>query len=93
MMAVSCTKALLVMLFFMHLLWEANWKYVLTFPAALMSVFLILMLIPDVGFRTRKYSEKRWQQAAEPEVHAAPAHHDPDHPEDHQDGPHAHQHD
>ena len=32
MMAVSCTKAMLVILFFMHLLWEANWKYVLPFP-------------------------------------------------------------
>ena len=37
------------MLFFMHLIWEANWKYVLTFPAALMCVFLVLMLVPDVG--------------------------------------------
>jgi cytochrome c oxidase subunit 4 len=32
MLAVSCCKALLVMLFFMHLLWEANWKYVLRAP-------------------------------------------------------------
>src|SRR5687767_3293813 len=27
MMAVSCTKAMLVIMFFMHLLWEANWKW------------------------------------------------------------------
>jgi cytochrome c oxidase subunit IV len=27
MMAVSCTKAMLVVLFFMHVWWEANWKY------------------------------------------------------------------
>lgn len=66
MMAVSCTKALLVMLFFMHLVWEANWKYVLTFPAAMMSVFLVLMLVPDVGMRTRHYTEQRWLHAAEP---------------------------
>jgi len=39
MMAVSCTKALLVVLFFMHVLWEANWKYVLTIPAAMMAIF------------------------------------------------------
>ena len=37
MMAVSCTKAMLVILFFMHLKYEANWKYVLTIPAAFMS--------------------------------------------------------
>ena len=53
MMAVSCTKAMLVILFFMHVKYEANWKYVLTIPAAFMSVFLGLMLIPDVGMRMR----------------------------------------
>lgn len=51
MMAVSCTKALLVMLFFMHLKWEANWKYVLTIPASVMSLFLIVALFPDVKWR------------------------------------------
>ena len=51
MMAVSCTKAMLVIMFFMHLLWEANWKWVLTIPATFMSIFLMLMLVPDVGRR------------------------------------------
>src|SRR6186997_1191949 len=41
MMAVSCAKAMLVILFFMHMLWEANWKYVLTIPASMMSLFLL----------------------------------------------------
>jgi len=53
MMAVSCTKAMLVILFFMHVKYEANWKYVLTIPCAMMSIFLMLMLIPDVGMRMR----------------------------------------
>lgn len=66
MMVVSCMKALLVILFFMHLLWEANWKWVLTVPAACMSLFLVLMLIPDIGLRTRNYSEERWSAAAYP---------------------------
>jgi cytochrome c oxidase subunit 4 len=51
MMAVSCTKAMLVILYFMHLKWEANWKWVLTVPASLMSVLLVLALIPDVALR------------------------------------------
>jgi cytochrome c oxidase subunit 4 len=51
MMAVSCTKAMLVIMFFMHLLWEANWKWVLTVPASCMSIFLLLMLVPDIGMR------------------------------------------
>lgn len=65
MMAVSCTKALLVICFFMHLLWEASWKYVLTIPAGMMSVFLLCMLIPDVGMRVSKYNDNRWKWAAE----------------------------
>lgn len=64
MMAVSCTKAMLVILFFMHVKWEANWKYVLTIPASMMSVFLLLMLIPDVGMRMKHASRERRQNAA-----------------------------
>ena len=86
MMAVSCTKALLVVLFFMHVFWEANWKYVLTIPAAMMAIFLALMLVPDVGMRTRMVSQERalrmarpsdvrlMEQAAESKVLAEPAH-------------------
>lgn len=65
MMVVSCTKALLVILFFMHLKWEANWKWVLTVPASIMSVFLMLMLVPDVGWRMRHASQERLLHAAE----------------------------
>lgn len=66
MMAVSCTKAMLVILFFMHVKYEANWKYVLTIPASMMSVFLMLALVPDIGARVNgmfgyggKYSPER----------------------------------
>jgi cytochrome c oxidase subunit IV len=86
MMAVSCTKAMLVVLFFMHVFWEANWKYVLTIPAAMMAIFLALMLVPDVGMRNRMVSQERalhmarasdvrlMEQAAESKVLAEPAH-------------------
>jgi cytochrome c oxidase subunit 4 len=66
MMAVSCTKALLVMSFFMHLIWEANWKYVLTIPAGLMSIFLMLMLVPDIGCRYPRYTQERLIHAPDP---------------------------
>ena len=72
MMAVSCAKAMLVILFFMHMKWEANWKYVLTIPASMMSIFLLLMLVPDIGRRTDNYSEERWLHAAEPAARARP---------------------
>jgi cytochrome c oxidase subunit 4 len=67
MMAISCTKAMLVITFFMHMLWESNWKFVLTIPASMMSLFLVLMLLPDIGLRTRHYSESRWRYAPEPQ--------------------------
>jgi cytochrome c oxidase subunit 4 len=76
MMAVSCTKAMLVILFFMHVKYEANWKYVLTIPAAFMSIFLILALVPDVGLRGHWTSEERQRHMAEPRdtVHLPPEH-------------------
>ena len=66
MVTVSCAKAMLVILFFMHLLFEANWKYVLTFPAAGMSLFLVGMLYFEFHDRSRTYAEERWIYAAEP---------------------------
>jgi len=82
MMAVSCTKAMLVILFFMHVKYEANWKYVLTIPAAFMSLFLLLAMVPDIGMRGRWLSEERLQHMAEPRAQAhgtehapAPEHH------------------
>ena len=70
MMVVSCTKAMLVIMFFMHLLWEANWKWVLTIPASFMSVFLVLMLVPDIGWRQNngyaRYSYERLIYAPDP---------------------------
>lgn len=77
MMAVSCTKAMLVILFFMHIKYEASWKYVLTIPASIMSIFLILALVPDVGLRFytaiggRTVSEERLKYMAEPADRAA----------------------
>jgi cytochrome c oxidase subunit 4 len=72
MMGVSCTKAMLVVLFFMHVKYEASWKYVLTIPASIMSIFLILALVPDVGKRFdtvmggRTVAEERLKYMAEP---------------------------
>src|SRR3954469_25227174 len=75
MMAISCTKAMLVIMFFMHLMWEANWKWVLTIPASFMSIFLMLMLVPDIGWRKNNgfahYSDERLTYAADPPELAA----------------------
>lgn len=63
MMAVSVAKAMLVIMFFMHLWWERAWKYVLTIPAFIMGVLLVLLLVPDVGMRTQTYSKERRSNA------------------------------
>ncbi len=78
MMAVSCTKAMLVIMFFMHLKWEANWKWVLTVPASFMSALLIFTLVPDVGLRMRHASYDRMKYAAE--VPATVDHQEEKHP-------------
>ncbi len=65
MMGVSCTKAMLVILFFMHLKWEANWKWVMTIPASMMSMLLIFALVPDIGRRMTYASHERLTYAAE----------------------------
>lgn len=70
MMAVSAAKAMLVILFFMHLWWEKTWKYVLTIPAFIMGVLLVMLLVPDVGFRTQTYSNER--RANAPVAEASP---------------------
>lgn len=86
MMVVSCAKAMLVMLIFMHLKWEANWKYVLTIPAGIMAVFLILMLVPDIGWRTKHYSEERLRWSADPVQQSETEHADEHESSNHEQG-------
>ena len=78
MMAVSCGKAMLVILFFMHLKWEANWKYVLTIPSMMMSVFLVCMIVPDIGLRRVSYSNDRIIHSARPAETHDSIPHEPD---------------
>lgn len=48
-MSVAITKALCVMMFFMHLKFEGNWKFVLLAPTTILAIGLPLALYPDVG--------------------------------------------
>ena len=66
MMAVSVTKAVLVISFFMHLWWETMWKYVVTIPAVCVSMLLGVALIPDIGKRADQYDNLRLLSAPEP---------------------------
>ncbi len=62
----------------MHLRGEANWKFVLTIPASIMSLFLLLMLVPDVGKRGLGANEERQRFSAAPEGPSAHGHVDPE---------------
>jgi len=92
MMAVSCTKAMLVIMFFMHLKWEANWKWVLTAPVIVMSALLIFALVPDVGLRMRHASQDRMIYAAEQPAETKHTHggdgHEHNEDDDHDDQEH-----
>ena len=43
-----------------------RWKYVLTIPALILAVVMILLLIPDVGLRSETYSSQRKRHAPIP---------------------------
>jgi cytochrome c oxidase subunit 4 len=48
-MAVAVAKALCVMMFFMHLKFEGNWKFILLAPTTILAIGLPLALMPDVA--------------------------------------------
>ena len=48
-LAVAVAKAMCVMMFFMHLKFEVNWKYVLLAPTTILAIGLPLALMPDIG--------------------------------------------
>jgi caa(3)-type oxidase subunit IV len=47
--AIACAKAMCVMMFFMHLKFEGNWKFILLAPTTILALGLPLALMPDVG--------------------------------------------
>jgi len=85
-MAVAVAKGSCVMLFFMHLKFERNWKYVLLAPTIILAIGLPIALMPDIA--TKYYfpdNPQSFEYAAFMEVHG---HHDGDAPHG-EDGEHA----
>ena len=91
-MSVAITKALCVMMFFMHLKFEGNWKFVLLAPTTILAIGLPLALYPDVGasyYTSTAPQTTKWAQEvsdyevyhaehAESAIHAEPEHADTD---------------
>ena len=48
-MAVACAKATCVLLFFMHIKFEGNWKYILLAPTTILAIGLPIALMPDIA--------------------------------------------
>lgn len=48
-LSVAVAKALFVMIFFMHLKFEGNWKFVLLAPTVILAMGVPLALFPDIG--------------------------------------------
>ena len=63
-LAVAVAKALCVMMFFMHLKFEGNWKYVLLAPTTILAIGLPLALYPDVGvaYYTPTAPQQEWKE-------------------------------
>ncbi len=69
-LAVAAAKALCVMMFFMHLKFEGNWKFVLLMPTFILACGLPLALAPDVGLH---YYPQQVPQVQGTQSHVAPA--------------------
>lgn len=67
-LAVAAAKALCVMMFFMHLKFEGNWKFVLLMPTFILACGLPLALAPDVGLHYYTQAVPQVEGAS----HAAP---------------------
>lgn len=63
-LAVAVAKAMCVMMFFMHLKFEGNWKYVLLAPTTILAIGLPLALLPDIGVSYYKStaSQSKWAE-------------------------------
>lgn len=48
-LSIASAKAISVMLYFMHLKFERNWKYVLLAPTIILAIGIPLALLPDIG--------------------------------------------
>lgn len=61
-LAVATAKALFVMMYFMHLKFEGNWKYLLLAPTIILAMAIPAALGPDIGMH---YYTLQVPQAAE----------------------------
>ncbi|MDB4637498.1 cytochrome C oxidase subunit IV family protein [Planctomycetaceae bacterium] len=90
-MSVAVAKATCVLLFFMHIKFEGNWKYILLAPTTILAIGLPIALMPDVA--TSYYIRDVPQKYDYDEFMAVHGDHGEEHSEgDHQEDGHAAEH-
>ncbi len=55
----AAIKAILVGLFFMHLVFEGRWKYLILMPTAFLVIVLVSGLYPDMGLDAKRFGPDR----------------------------------
>jgi cytochrome c oxidase subunit 4 len=66
-LTVACFKAMFVMLYFMHLKFEGNWKFVLLAPTIILAMAIVAALMPDIGSHYYDFQVPQMQTASESE--------------------------
>ena len=63
-LAIASAKAACVMLYFMHLKFEGNWKFIILAPTTILAIGLPLSLMPDVGlhYYIDTAEQRQWRQ-------------------------------
>ncbi|MEO1994041.1 MAG: cytochrome C oxidase subunit IV family protein [Planctomycetaceae bacterium] len=63
-LAIASAKAACVMLYFMHLKFEGNWKFIILAPTTILAIGLPLALLPDVGlhYYMDTAEQRQWRQ-------------------------------
>ncbi len=69
-LSVATAKAVSVMLYFMHLKFERNWKYVLLAPTIILALGIPLALLPDVGLHYYVQDVPQMREAGHEDHHA-----------------------
>lgn len=79
-MAVAVTKALCVMLYFMHLKFERAWKYLLLAPTIILAAAIPFALAPDIAMHYYTATAPQLEEYERLQQHAAPHHAPEAHP-------------
>lgn len=80
-MAIAVAKSSFVAMFFMHLKFERNWKYVLLAPTTILAIGIPLALFPDISIHYYRTDVPQMRVSAQAEAGETPVHSEGSHHE------------